>query len=735
MADKNVNINITVNSSEADKKVKNLGKSVGGLKNPASGLKGVFKSLGNSIAGAFSAKAIVGFHKEALNLRASFEQSMANVQALSGATGAQLEALTNKAREMGKNTVWTAKDAADGMGHMAQLGWETKDMLDGIEPVLNLATAANTDLAKSSDIVAKTMKTYGMESKRATEAADIFAKIQAKTGTNFEQMGEAMRYVGPVASSLGMDLSTTSKYIGILGDNAITGSMAGTTLRSMFSRLAYPVKEVQKGFDAYNQATGITINKTDSVEQKIKKLASGWSKLSENQKIQVANQVAGKQAMSGFLNIMKDYEGGMKKLDAIMKDNNITAKSMADIQKTNLAGAFHMVRSAWEEFQLALTKGQSKPLQAFLGEIIKVLNGLANELEYVSNSMELAYNEIIKPALEGVNKLLNDLGVHFGPIKEFMSNTLGQSKEFQKVIGMLGFVFAGLIFIVLPALGLFGGLKLMFGWIVPLVGGLISGLGSLGLAFIGIIGSITWPIALMGLLIGTGIALMLNWDEICTWASEVWGKIDHAIQQKLTDIEQAIGVWEANTGEYIKQHARDVKSGIVDTWEDAKSALANKWDNIATAWGDWKDLMKSKIEDIKEAFRNMFNVNIKLPHIPMPQISSSGSFSLNPPSVPHFEWGGWHAKGAIFTKPTAVNGMGVGDASNGHGSNAEAVLPIDELPNLLGLDRIHATLDGLQNSTTTVNLNVDGRTLAQTTYNSFDRVGGQKVALAGRGIR
>lgn len=732
MSDKNINIKVKSDTGDAESKLGKLGSLFQTIGNNAGSQIGIFKQLGGAIGTAFSAKKIVDFEKQAFKTRAGFEQSMYNVKALSGATGKEFDSLSKKAREMGAATVYSAKDSADAMGVMAQMGWNSGQIIGSIRPVLDLATASNTDLARSAEIVVTSMNAFNLSTDKAGRVSDVFAKIQAKTGSNLNELGEAMKYVAPVASQMGMSVETASKYIGILADNSIKGSMAGTTLRTTFARLANPVENVSKGLAKYTEITGIAIPEMASVEEKLQLLANGWGKLSQNQKIQLADQIAGKNAMAGFLTIMDGHNEKMSKMDKIMQDTTISAKALADEQQNNLYGAVKSVQSAWEELQIAFMTGQSQVLQDTIRGIAQFMRDLANEIEYVGQCMDLAYNEIIKPTLEWIVNKLGELGIHFDPIKKFLSETLGQSKEFQKVVGLIGLAFLGLGVILIPLVGTFTLLKgVMKGLgIVALIGKLKD----LAIAFGGVVLAIN-PVLAGFALLGVALALLaIHWDEVTTFLKEKWQDFDTKFKGWLDDENEKLVAWQERTGESIKQNISHV-GDMIKKWWEGKSAGQEFCESVARDFETAKQRISDAISSIKEFMRNMFDVQIKTPHIPTPKFEKSGSFSLNPPSVPSFRFAGWNAKGAIFNKPTVIGSYGVGDAVGGHGSNAEAVLPIDELPTLLGLDRIHNTLDAMENSSQVVNFVVDGRTLAKGTYKRFDQEGGQRVKLSERGIR
>ena len=147
-----------------------------------------------------AATAVVGIGTAAVKAGASFESAMSNVEAISGATGSELEALTNKAKEMGENGSRTIQ-SADAFLYMAMAGWKTADMLDGIEGIMNLAAASGEDLATTSDIVTDALTAFGLSASDATHFSDVLARASSNANTNVGLMGETFKYVAPVAGA------------------------------------------------------------------------------------------------------------------------------------------------------------------------------------------------------------------------------------------------------------------------------------------------------------------------------------------------------------------------------------------------------------------------------------------------------------------------------------------------------------------------------------------------------
>ncbi len=185
---------------------------------------------------------IVGLGTVAVKTAADFDSAMSQVAAVSGATGKDLDALRDKAREMGSKTKFSASEAAEAMNYMAMAGWKTSDMLSGIEGIMNLAAASGEDLATTSDIVTDALTAFGLTASDSGHFADILAAASSNANTNVSMMGETFKYCAPIAGALGFSAEDTAEAIGLMGNAGIKSTQAGTALRTIMSNLSGEVK-------------------------------------------------------------------------------------------------------------------------------------------------------------------------------------------------------------------------------------------------------------------------------------------------------------------------------------------------------------------------------------------------------------------------------------------------------------------------------------------------------------
>lgn len=395
---------------------------------------------------------------------ATFEQAMARVKAVSGATDTQFAALTKTARELGRTTKFSATEAAGGMNFLAMAGFKATEIIKAMPSVLQLAAAANLDLASAADITSNIMTGYGMKAKDLSMVNDVLVKSFTSTNTNLVQLGQAMKYVGPIAKSAGISFEETAAAIGLLGNAGIQGSMAGTSLRRIIGALIKPVGAGGKALDKLgiiikDKVTGKFVGLSNIIEQfqtKFKGLQSDTEKTGTI--MTIFGKIAG-PAMAALLD--QGSEAMDKLIQDYLKANGI-AKSMSDIALDTATGAFIKLTSAINGFLISIGSPFLKPLQK-LTELMASLVTQATKASEASGPLGTI--------IFGITGLLGTLLVIAGGLA--------------LAIGGIGFVLVGVVrgfeawSNILPILS--KGLGLVSGATVMLEGVMLPLLGTLGL--------------------------------------------------------------------------------------------------------------------------------------------------------------------------------------------------------------------------------------------------------------
>ena len=351
-----------------------------------------FEKAGDSITNAgkqisVASAAVTGLGVAAVKTAADFDSAMANVAAISGATGDDLQALRDKAREMGEKTKFSASEAADAMSYMAMAGWKTGDMLSGIEGIMQLAAASGEDLATTSDIVTDALTAFGLTAEDSAHFADILAAASSNANTNVSMMGETFKYCAPVAGALGYSAEDVAEAIGLMGNAGIKSTQAGTALRTMMTKLQ---GELKLSGEALGEVTIQTANADGSMRELSDILAdcrTAFSKMSESEAAAAAETLVGKNAMSGFLALMNSAPGDIDKLRNAIENCDGSAENMAAIMQDNLNGQLTILKSQLEE--LAISFGEM--LMPVIRKVVTAVQGFVDKL----NNMDEAQRKTI----------------------------------------------------------------------------------------------------------------------------------------------------------------------------------------------------------------------------------------------------------------------------------------------------------------------------------------------------
>ena len=296
----------------------------------------------------------------AVEVGMKFEASMSKVEALSGASGDSLERLTAKAKEMGASTVFSASEAADAFSYMALAGWDAEQMLEGIEPVLNLAAAANMDLAEASDIVTDYLTAFGLKAEDAAHFSDAMAKAMSSSNTNVEQLGEAYKNCAATCATLGIEMEDATAVLATMANAGVKGSEAGTALNSILTRLATNTKGAADKLEEYGVKVYDAQGNMNSLSSILNGLGNVWGTLSDKEQAALAKSIAGVSHYSKFQTIMLGVseaakEGGMSFNDYAESLRNCegAAEEMARVMQDNLQGDITILKSALEGLGIA----------------------------------------------------------------------------------------------------------------------------------------------------------------------------------------------------------------------------------------------------------------------------------------------------------------------------------------------------------------------------------------------
>ena len=343
-------------------------------------LGSAFQSVGSSMTKNLTVP-IAGAGAAVVGVAAKFESAMSEVAAISGASGDELQALTEKAQEMGATTKFSASESAAALKYMAMAGWDTEAMLNGINGVMQLAAASGEDLASTSDIVTDAMTAFGLSADQSTRFADVLAQTANRSNTSVALMGETFKYVAPVAGALGYSIEDASVAIGLMANSGIKGSQAGTSLKNVLTNLAKPTDQVQAYMDKLNISLTDSAGNVKPLNQLLNEMRDGFNGLTEAEKAEYAAGIAGKEGMSGLLAIVNSSQADFDNLTKAINNSSGAAQNVADVMMDNLGGQLTILKSTLEGIAISfgnILLPAVKKVVDSLQDFLNWLNGLTD---------------------------------------------------------------------------------------------------------------------------------------------------------------------------------------------------------------------------------------------------------------------------------------------------------------------------------------------------------------------
>lgn len=558
MATENLEFKITAIAKDFDSTLNQVEQKLKGLNKTSDETGAAAARMSDRFDGAAKkfapvSAAAAGAIGATVKLGSDFQAQMGKVSAISGTTGDDLIKLKDKAFESTKGTKFSAQEAAQAYEYMGMAGWNTGQMLSGLPPILDLATASGEELGLVSDIVTDALTAFGLSANDSAHFADVLAATATSANTNVGMMGETFQYVAPVAGALGYSVEDTSLAIGLMANAGIKGSKAGTTLRTAMTNLISPTDSAAALLEEMGVKTKDAEGNVVPFRETLDKLRESFKGMTPAMQAQAAEALFGKEAMSGML--------------AVLTASDDEYNGLADsIDNANGSAA-----------EMAKTVADSDPIAVAVADI---------------KDSFIKAGEAIMPIVAEVAKKISELAQAFA----------GLSPETQKMLLKALAITAA----VAPLLKILGS-----------VSGIVSALqvsaGALGLSTGLLVGKIALIAGIIAGVVAAGVLLYKNWDKIKETADKLGQKVE-AVFQGIDDFFNAFfdGVKQVFSDGWnaIKDTTSEVTQGIVDgikgTWEGITGFFSELWGGIkdlaSTIWGGIKDLFMAIWEPISPYF-------------------------------------------------------------------------------------------------------------------------------------
>lgn len=485
---------------------------------------------------------LVGLGTAAVKTAGDFQQAMAQVAAVSGLDTAskEFDALSDKAKEMGATTKFSASEAAEAFNYMAMAGWDAQQMMDGISGVMDLAAASGEDLATVSDIVTDALTGFGLQAKDSAHFADVLAAASNSANTNVSMLGESFKYVAPVAGALGFSVEDVSVALGMMANSGIKASQAGTSLRSLFTNLVHPTGQAADAVEAL----GINVTNVDGtmkdLDQIMNELRNTFGSLTDAEKAEYAAMLAGQEGMSGLLAIVNATDADFQKLTNSINEAGGTAEEMADKQLDTLEGKFTMFKSAME--------------------------GLA-----------ISFGEVLLPAITGVIEKVTAVVTWFNELDDGTKKMIVTVVGIVAAIGPIMAIVGNIINVVVKVVQV---IKLVKGAIVAVKGAIVA-LNAVMLAN---------PIGLVIAAIAALVAIFVVLWNKCDAFREFWINLWEAIKEAFAGVAEAIGEVVSNIAEWfstLPERIGEAINAVVDWFTQLPGRISSAIGEALNAVSNW----------------------------------------------------------------------------------------------------------------------------------------------------
>lgn len=525
---------------------------------------------------------IVGLGAAAVMTGVKFDDRMARVQAISGATGDEFDSMRDKAQQLGSTTRFSASEAAEGMEFMALAGFDANETIAAMPGVLDLASAGQLELGQASDIVTDTMSAFGMSADQAGEAADIFARQSSIANTSVDQLGSAMTRAAPAANAVGMGMADTSAVLGVFADQGLKGQRAGTTLDAMLRDLNESAEDGAVAIGDASVAVFDAEGKMRSFGDIMRDVTDATQGMSDEQREQALRSVFQQQSLRGVNMMLGDGIDSFDKYRQANLDSAGAAGEMAETMEDTLGGAFREMRSQ---------------LEGVLIQMSDVLTPLIREQ--------------IVPAVQQFGEWISRLLDWFGELDPRIQTAIVAFAGLLAALGpllILAGMFVNAVAAIIPVLlWLAGAINLPIVAIAALVAAFVLAYSTsetfrdvVNGAFSAVKSVITTVMKAVQKLITTVISgIKAAWDrwggDLVAIAQRVWDTVTSVVTTAINAVQAVIAGVTATIQQIWRVWGDTILSFLTATWENIKLVVGGALDVVlgiiktvlAAIQGDW----------------------------------------------------------------------------------------------------------------------------------------------------
>lgn len=527
---------------------------------------------------------LIGVGVAAAKVGGDFEAQMSRVKAISGATGDTFEQMKQQAIDLGAKTAFSAKESAAGMENLASAGFSAQEIMKAMPGLLDLAAVSGGDVALASENTATALRGFGLEASEAGHVADVFARAAADTNAEVGDMGEALKYVAPVANSMGISLEETAAAIGIMSDAGIKGSQAGTTLRGALSRLARPTKAMQDTMDNLGVSFYDADGKMKPLKTQVELLKKAFEGLTPEQQQNALVTLYGQESLSGMMALIDKGPDSLGKLTKSLKDSDGAADDMARTMQDNMNSSIEQMFGAFESAAIVI----QKILAPSIRKVADAISGLVEKFVSAPESTQKLVVAIglivaaIGPLIFMIGSVIiwiNRVKVAFKALSESSKLFSGLSKAMGLLTNPVFLVIAAVALLVVGFIYLWNTSEDFRNFWIGLWEGIKSAVSS----------AVEW--------------IQNAWKSTGEWFNNLWKSIKEGADNVWTTIQEAPG----KAADWIKNKWTGTKEFFSSIWDGIKEAASSAWEGIVNILAPYVIAIKNVFQPMIDFFTNLWS--------------------------------------------------------------------------------------------------------------------------------